>query len=113
MGRHEVYETPDSEPVGEVPRSGSGSTISDDATHRHLFVGMPDDGWYDPPRDGPSLLGEGMMTFSGRLWHAHDELGLHLHYQNTHAAEPVSGNGPKLYNLGPMQETSALQEGRY
>lgn len=87
--------------------------MSDLPSHQHLFIGLPDDGWYDPPRDGPSFMGEGSTTFSGRLWHAHDELELHLHYQNVHPSEPLSGNGPKLNAFGPMQEAAELQEGRY
>ena len=87
--------------------------MSDEDTHRHLFVGLPNDGWYDPPRDGPALFGEGSMTFMGRLWHAHDGSELHLHYQIAHASKPLSGSGPDLLNFGPMQDAVELQEGRY
>ena len=81
--------------------------------HTHHFLGPPDDGWYSQPREDRALFGEGMTTILGQLWHAHDELPLHQHYQNGYARKPGSGNGPSLYVFGKMQATAELQEGRY
>ena len=81
--------------------------------HSHHFLGSPPDGWYAPPHEGSALFGEGTTTILGQLWHAHDGLALHQHYQHGYARPPMSGTGPHLYVFGKMQATAELQEGSY
>ncbi len=85
----------------------------DTVGHSHHFLGSPPDGWYSEPHEDSALFGEGTTTILGQLWHSHDELALHQHYQHGYARAPMSGTGPSLYVFGKMQETAELQEGRY